>query len=217
MKTSNEPVIRSVNDLCRDNVCYGPKVQSNAPNFEGIAILDFDFVDIKLADFKNKKYVLLCFYPSNFANLCRTELLALDEAFDEFEKRNVQIIACSVDSTFSHLNWVHRSREEGGVGNLKFYLLSDATKKISWKYGVLLDAGTALRGTFIIDKSGLLRYAAVNDTNCGRNTNDILRTIDAIQYVDENKKMCPANWTKDSAKQNEETRGQFQHSAPVYS
>ncbi|CAG9830479.1 unnamed protein product [Diabrotica balteata] len=173
-----------------------PKVQEPAPNFCGIAVVNGDFKEIKLADFK-ERFVVLFFYPLDFTFVCPTELVALEDKLEDFKALGAEVIGCSIDSHFSHLAWINTKRSSGGLGSIRYPLLSDINKDIAKNYGVLLEKeGIALRGMFIIDTKGILRHITVNDLPIGRNVNEALRIIEAIKFTDEHGEVCPANWQK---------------------
>ncbi|RZC37817.1 peroxiredoxin-1, partial [Asbolus verrucosus] len=151
------------NNTIRSSTLCRPRVQEPAPNFQGIAVVNGSFKNIELSDFRGK-YVVLVFYPLDFTFVCPTELIALDERYEDFIKLNTEVIGCSIDSHFSHLGWMNTKRsvrffqQEGGLGMLRFPLLSDINKTIARDYDVLLEKdGVALRGLFIIDPNGVLR------------------------------------------------------------
>ena len=169
-------------------------VQKAAPDFKATALLpDGSFKDISLADYKGK-YVLLFFYPLDFTFVCPTEIIAFSEAIAEFDALGVQVLGCSVDSHFSHLAWNATPRNKGGLGGIKYPLISDLSKKISAAYDVLLEAGIALRGLFLIDKQGVVRHQLVNDLPLGRSVDEALRLVKALQFFEKNGEVCPANW-----------------------
>ncbi|CAH1099955.1 unnamed protein product [Psylliodes chrysocephalus] len=173
-----------------------PRVQEPAPEFSGIAVINNDFKQIKLADYKGK-FVVLFFYPLDFTFVCPTELVSLDERIGDFQKLNAEVIGCSIDSHFSHLGWINTKRSEGGLGNIRYPLLSDINKDIAKAYDVLLEKeGVALRGMFIIDPNGILRHITVNDLPIGRSVDEALRIVEAIRFTDEHGEVCPANWKK---------------------
>ncbi|KAL1923665.1 uncharacterized protein VTP21DRAFT_8645 [Calcarisporiella thermophila] len=175
------------------------QVQKPAPFFKGTAVVDGEFKTISLDDFKGK-YLVLFFYPLDFTFVCPTEIVAFSDSIEEFKKRDVNVVACSVDSEFSHLAWINTPRKEGGLGEMKIPILSDITKKVSRDYGVLIeDAGVSLRGLFIIDPNGIVRQITINDLPVGRNVQEILRLIDAFKFTDEHGEVCPANWNAGSA------------------
>lgn len=172
-------------------------VTQPAPDFTATAVLpDNTFKeDFKLSDFRGK-YVVLFFYPLNFTFVCPSEILAFNKAVDQFEDNNCQLIGVSIDSHFSHLAWKNTPVNEGGIGNIRFPLVSDLNKSISRDYEVLLDAGIALRGLFLIDKEGIIRHQVVNDLPLGRNVNEALRLLYALQFTEKYGEVCPANWNK---------------------
>lgn len=182
-------------------------IQKEAPDFTAPAVMpDGSFKEVSLKDYRGK-YVVLFFYPLDFTFVCPTELIALDEKIEEFKKRNAEVIGISVDSQYSHYTWRKTPRDKGGVGELRYPLVSDLNKGISKDYGVLLEKpGVSLRGIFIIDRNGILRHITINDLPLGRNVDEILRVIDAIQFNEEHGEVCPANWKKgeDGMKPNQE-------------
>lgn len=170
-------------------------VQKKAPEFTADAVVGGDFKQIKLADYKGK-WVVLFFYPLDFTFVCPTEITAFSDQIQDFKKLNAEVLGCSVDSKFSHLAWVNTPRKEGGLGKIEYPLLADLAKKIASDYGVLLDAGIALRGLFIINPEGNISYEVVHDLGIGRNVNEVLRVLEAIQTVQKTGEVCPANWNK---------------------
>ena len=140
------------------------QVQKEAPDFTATAVVNEEFKTVKLSDYRGK-YVVLFFYPLDFTFVCPTEIIAFTDRIEEFKSAAPRCSACSVDSQFSHLAWIQTPREKGGLGGLKYPLVADLTKKISADYGVLLDGGIALRGTFLIDKKGIVR-AMHRSTTC---------------------------------------------------
>lgn len=169
-------------------------VQKQAPDFKGTAVVNKQFNDLNLADFKGK-YTVLVFYPLDFTFVCPTELIAFSDRIEDFKKLGAEVIGISVDSQYTHLAWLDTPRSEGGLEGLQFPLLSDINKTISNDYGILTQDGVALRGTFIIDGEGIVRSCTINDLNVGRNVDEILRLIEAFQFADEHGEVCPANWT----------------------
>ncbi|OED36212.1 thioredoxin peroxidase [PVC group bacterium (ex Bugula neritina AB1)] len=172
-------------------------VGKKAPDFDVKAVVEGGKVvdSYKLSDLLGKKYVVLFFYPLDFTFVCPTELHAFQEKLSEFEKRDVQLIGCSVDSWFSHVAWLNTSKNIGGIEGVKYPLLSDFNKNISKDYGVLFEGlGASYRGLFLIDKAGIVRHQVVNDLPLGRNVEEALRMVDALQYFEKNGEVCPANW-----------------------
>lgn len=177
-------------------------VQREAPNFKATAVKGREFIEFELSQLRGK-YVVLFFYPLDFTFVCPTEIIAFDEKLEEFQKRNTEVIAVSVDSAFSHLAWQKTPRNKGGLGDVRYPLVADITKQISDDYGVLLhegeDAGVALRGLFLIDKEGIVQHITVNNLPLGRSTDEVLRLVDALQYVEKHGEVCPADWKEGSA------------------
>lgn len=183
-------------------------IQKNAPDFTAEAVLkNGDFKEITLSSFRDKKYVALFFYPLDFTFVCPSEIIAFSKRTKAFEELNTQIIGVSVDSKFSHYAWRNTAVEKGGIGPIEFPLVSDLTKEISRDYGVLVNDSVALRGTFIIDKSGVVRHATLNDLPIGRNVDETLRVIEAIQHTEKHGEVCPAGWQKGSAGMKPSTEG----------
>jgi peroxiredoxin 3 len=172
-----------------------PFVTQIAPTFTATAVQGQDFVNLDLASYRGK-WVVLFFYPLDFTFVCPTEITAFSDAIDSFKKLNAEVIGVSVDSQFSHLAWINTPRAKGGLGEIRFPLVADLTKKISEDYGVLIPgAGIALRGLFVIDPEGRVAYQTVHDLGIGRSVPETLRVLQAIQYVKEHGEVCPANWT----------------------
>lgn len=176
---------------------FAPKIQQQAPNFEGTAVVDGNFTTLKLEQFKGQ-YVVLLFYPLDFTFVCPTELIAFSDKAKEFAGINCNVIGVSTDSEYSHLAWINTPRKDGGLGKLEFPLLSDYTKKITTDYDVLHEMGFAYRGIFIIDGSGKLRHMSVNDLPVGRSVTEALRLVKAFQFADKHGEVCPANWNPES-------------------
>uniref|UniRef100_A0A1A9W562 thioredoxin-dependent peroxiredoxin n=1 Tax=Glossina brevipalpis TaxID=37001 RepID=A0A1A9W562_9MUSC len=169
-------------------------ISKPAPYFEGTAVMNNEFIKLSLNQYIGK-YVVLLFYPLDFTFVCPTEIIAFSDRIDEFRKINTEVIACSVDSHFTHLAWINTARKEGGLGNVKIPLLSDLTHKISKNYGVYLDdLGHTLRGLFIIDQRGVVRQITMNDLPVGRSVDETLRLVQAFQYTDTHGEVCPAGW-----------------------
>ena len=171
-------------------------VSQPAPDFKAQAYVNGEFKEVSLSQFKGKKVVLF-FYPLDFTFVCPTEILAFADRMDEFKKRNTEVVGVSVDSHFTHHAWANTPVAEGGIKGVNYPLLSDLNKKIARDYGVLLeDAGVALRGLFIINGKGELKHATINHLDLGRNVDEVLRLLDAVDYTEENGEVCPANWRK---------------------
>jgi peroxiredoxin (alkyl hydroperoxide reductase subunit C) len=170
-------------------------VTKQAPDFTATAVMADNSMkpDFKLSDYRGK-YVILFFYPLDFTFVCPSEILAFDRSLSKFKEKNCEIIGVSIDSQFSHWAWKNTPINQGGIGNIQFPLVADLDKNISRQFGVLLDAGIALRGTFLIDRDGIVRHAVVNDLPLGRNINEALRMVDALQFHEKHGDVCPANW-----------------------
>ncbi len=170
-------------------------VRKVAPDFKTISLSsNGDFKQIGLSNYKGK-WVCLFFYPLDFTFVCPTEITAFNQTYDDFKEANCEILGCSVDSHFSHLAWSKIPIEEGGVGKLKFSLLSDITKKIAHSYGVLDDeSGITLRALFLIDPEGIVRYEVIHDLNIGRNPKEVLRVLQALEFSSKSGDVCPASW-----------------------
>ncbi len=153
-------------------------VAKPAPAFKAQAVMpDGSFKEIQLSDFKGKKYVILFFYPLDFTFVCPTEIIAFSSQIEDFKKRNTD-------------------RKKGGLGQIDYPLVADLDKKISADYGVLADGGIAFRGLFLIDKDGIVQHALVNNLPLGRNIDEAIRMVDALQHHEQNGEVCPANWNK---------------------
>lgn len=173
-------------------------VQKPAPDFKAQAVMpDGSFQELSLSMFKDK-YILLFFYPLDFTFVCPTEIIAFSDRADEFQQQGVQIVGVSVDSHFTHLAWRNMSRDQGGLGNIAYPLVADINKRIARDYDVLVDESVALRGLFLIDKTGIVRHQVVNDLPLGRSVDEALRMVQALKYFEENGEVCPANWQEGS-------------------
>ncbi|KAK6641586.1 C-terminal domain of 1-Cys peroxiredoxin [Polyplax serrata] len=171
-----------------------PELQMKAPHFKGIAVIDKQFREISLDDYRGK-YLVLFFYPLDFTFVCPTEIIAFSDRVKEFKSIGCEVVAASCDSHFSHLAWTNVPRKEGGVGDLQIPLLADKSFSIAKAYGVLNEqTGVPYRGLFIIDGKQMLRQITVNDLPVGRSVDETLRLVQAFQYTDEHGEVCPANW-----------------------
>jgi len=171
-------------------------VTKEAPDFTAKAVMpDDSFADVTLSSYRGK-YVVLFFYPLDFTFVCPSEIIAFHKAVKDFEERNTVVLGCSVDSEYSHWAWRQTPVNKGGIGTVDFPLIADLNKKIASSYGVLFGESVALRGLFLIDTHGVVRHALVNDLPLGRSVGEALRTLDALQFVEEHGDVCPANWQK---------------------
>ncbi len=169
-------------------------VQQEAPDFAAQAVMeDGSFKQVELSDYRGQ-YVLLFFYPLDFTFVCPTEIIAFSDRAAEFKAAGVQILGVSVDSHYSHFAWRNQPRSEGGIGAVGYPLIADLSKKIARDYDVLVNDAVALRGLFLIDKTGIVRHQVVNDLPLGRSVDEALRMVQALQYFEQNGEVCPANW-----------------------
>lgn len=172
-------------------------VGKKAPEFTAAAVVNGQIVeDFKLADYQGKKVVLF-FYPLDFTFVCPTELHAFQEKLEAFQAKGTEVIGVSIDSQFSHFAWVNTPKSKGGISGVTYPLVADLNKTISADYDVLVEgAGIAYRGLFLIDEEGVVRHQVVNDLPLGRNVDEALRMVDALDFFQKNGEVCPANWNK---------------------
>jgi peroxiredoxin (alkyl hydroperoxide reductase subunit C) len=173
-------------------------VGKEAPDFTAAAVMADNSIK---ADFNLKAHIkgkmgVLFFWPLDFTFVCPSEIIAFDNRIEEFKKRGAELIGVSVDSQFTHFAWKNTPVEKGGIGNIRFPMVADLTKSIARDYDVLLNNSIAFRGTFLIDKKGIVRHQVVNDLPLGRNVDETLRMIDALAFHEEHGEVCPANWKK---------------------
>ncbi len=172
------------------------RVGQPAPDFTATAVVDQEFKEVTLSQYRGK-YVVLFFYPLDFTFVCPTEIIAFSERYGDFTSRNTEVLGISVDSQFSHLAWVQTDRKQGGLGDIAYPLVADLKKDIARSYNVLdEEAGVALRGLFIIDPDGVINHSTINNLPVGRSVDETLRVLQAFQYVQSHPdEVCPANWT----------------------
>ena len=172
-------------------------VGKKAPDFIAKAVKGNEFIDtFRLSDHKGK-YIVLFFYPLDFTFVCPTELHAFNDKLKDFQARNVELIAVSVDSHFSHYAWLNTPKAKGGIEGVEYPIVADIKKEISVAYDVLAENdGIAYRGLFLIDTDFVVRHQVVNDLPLGRSVDEALRMIDALQFFTEKGEVCPANWRK---------------------
>lgn len=172
-------------------------VGKKAPEFKATAVVGNQFIeDFSLSNFLGSKVVFF-FYPLDFTFVCPTELHAFQEAKADFEKRNAKVVACSVDSHFSHAAWLNTPKKQGGIEGVQYPIVSDLNKKIAKDFGVLdANMGVAFRGLFILDENGFVRHQLINDLPIGRSVQEVLRILDAIENYEKFGEVCPANWNK---------------------
>jgi peroxiredoxin (alkyl hydroperoxide reductase subunit C) len=177
----------------------GVLVGREAPDFTAAAVLgNGDIVeDFNFKKTTSGKYAVVFFYPLDFTFVCPSELIAFDHRLEEFSKRGVEVIGVSIDSHFTHNAWRNTPINEGGIGPVKYTLVADMTHSICKSYDVELpDGSVAFRGSFLIDKAGMVRHQVVNDLPLGRNIDEMLRMIDALQFTEEHGEVCPAGWNQ---------------------
>jgi len=198
-------------------------VGKKAPSFKAKTVINGGEIvnDFSLDQFVGKKHVIFFFYPKDFTFVCPTELHAFQEKLSEFESRNVAVVACSTDTEQSHWGWLQMTKAQGGIKGVTYPIVADTTKMISLNYGTLAgdydvdDDGNliatgpmiAFRGLYLIDKNGIVRHQLVNDFPLGRNVDEALRMVDALQFFEENGEVCPANWSKGSVGMKESHAG----------
>jgi peroxiredoxin 2/4 len=187
-------------------------VGKKAPSFSAQAVVNGEEIveNFSLDQFIGKKHVLFFFYPKDFTFVCPTELHAFQAKLSEFKSRGVEVVACSTDTEQSHWGWLQLSKDKGGIQGITYPIVADTTKVISMNYGVLAgeyeynendELGAtgpmiAYRGLFLIDKAGVVQHQIVNNFPLGRNVEEALRMVDALQYFEEKGEVCPANWKK---------------------
>lgn len=190
-------------------------VGKQAPDFTATVVTgEGELDEITLSDYQGDKYVVLFFYPKDFTFVCPTEIIAFDKRYQQFVDKGVEVIGVSTDNEFSHMAWRNTKRRDGGIGPVQYPLVADIDKGISRAYDVLvgdeealvtnLETGeesittvggdVAYRASFLIDKAGLVQHQVVNNLPLGRNIDEMLRMVDALQYFEENGEVCPAGW-----------------------
>ena len=180
-----------------------------APDFTAATVLGNNSIDDNFnlkAHIKNK-YAVVFFYPLDFTFVCPSELIAFDHRLKEFKERNVEVIGVSIDSHFTHLAWKNTAVNNGGIGQVQYPLVADIKHEICKAYDVEAEGGVAYRGSFLIDKTGIVRHQVVNDLPLGRNIDEMLRMIDALQFTEQHGEVCPAGWSKGKAGMKADTKG----------
>ena len=180
-----------------------------APTFAAAAVMGDNSINenFNLADHIKGKYAVIFFYPLDFTFVCPSELIAFDHRLEEFKKRGVEVIGVSIDSHFTHLAWKNTPVDKGGIGKVGYPLVADIKHDIAKAYDVEADGGVAYRGSFLIDKVGMVRHQVVNDLPLGRNVDEMLRMVDALQFTEEHGEVCPAGWNKGKAGMNASPEG----------
>ncbi len=184
-------------------------VTKKAPDFTAKAVLANGQIVEDFNLYKNigKKGAVLFFWPLDFTFVCPSEIIAFSKRVEEFEARGIQVIGVSVDSQFSHFAWREIAVEKGGIGRVKFPMISDLSKKIARDYDVLFNEEVALRGSFLIDKDGTIRHAVINDLPLGRNIDEMVRMVDTMIFTNENGEVCPAGWNRGDDGMKADTQG----------
>jgi peroxiredoxin (alkyl hydroperoxide reductase subunit C) len=173
-------------------------VTREAPDFVATAIMPNGIIEekFKLSDLRGK-YVVLFFWPLDFTFVCPTEIIAFDNRIDKFKERSVEVVGVSIDSQFTHFAWREAPIERGGIGKVHFPMIADVKHEITKAYGIEHpEEGVAMRASFLIDKQGIVQHQVVNNLPLGRNVDEMLRVIDALQFTEEYGEVCPAGWQK---------------------
>lgn len=172
-------------------------VSHPAPNFTAAAVMADGSINdtLSLSDYRGQ-YVVLFFYPLDFTFVCPSEIIAHDKRAAAFAANGVQLLGVSIDSQFTHLAWRNTPIEKGGIGPVQFPLIADVNHKIVQSFGIEHEDGVALRGSFLIDKEGVIQHAVINNLPLGRNVDEMLRLVDALQFSEEHGEVCPAGWQK---------------------
>ncbi len=172
-------------------------VAKEAPDFTAPAVMPSGIIEeqFKLSDLKGK-YVVLFFWPLDFTFVCPTEIIAHDHRIEQFKQRNVEVVGISIDSKFTHFAWRNMPIKEGGIGAVNFPIVADITHEITRAYGIEQPDGVAMRASFLIDRDGIVQHQVVNNLPLGRNVDEMLRMVDALQFTEEHGEVCPAGWQK---------------------
>ena len=187
-----------------------------APDFSAVAVMGNNEINetFNLKKYIDGKYAVIFFWPLDFTFVCPSELIAFDHRLDEFRKRNVEVIGVSIDSQFTHLAWKNTPVEKGGIGQVKYPMVADVKHEVCKAYDVEFDEkGVAFRGSFLIDRAGIVRHQVVNDLPLGRDIDEMLRIVDALQFTEEHGEVCPAGWSKGKAGMKASTEGVAQYLA----
>lgn len=196
---------------CCDTNFYFPQVLvgQEAPDFTAAAVLGSgEIVDnFNFKEATKGKYAVVFFYPLDFTFVCPSELIAFDHRLAEFKAKNVEVIGVSIDSHFTHAAWRNTPVNQGGIGQVGYTLVADIKHEICQSFGVEAAGGVAYRGSFLIDKNGVVRHMVINDLPLGRNVDEMLRMVDALQFTEEHGEVCPAGWNKGKAGMKASTQG----------
>lgn len=172
-------------------------VTQKAPNFEAPAVMPDGTIkeNFKLSDLFGN-YIMLFFWPLDFTFVCPSEIVAHDKRMDQFKERNVEVVGVSIDSQFTHFAWRNTPIDEGGIGPVKYPMVADIKHEITRAYGVEHPDGVAMRASFLIDKDGIVQHQVVNNLPLGRDVDEMIRVVDALQFSEEHGEVCPAGWRK---------------------
>ncbi|ATF52510.1 TPA: peroxiredoxin C [Morganella morganii] len=185
-------------------------VTRQAPDFTAAAVMgNGEIIDnFNLKKHLNGRPAVIFFWPMDFTFVCPSELIAFDHRYEEFKKRGVEVIGVSMDSEFVHNAWRNTAIDDGGIGPVQYPMIADIKHDIMRAYGVEFpEAGVALRGSFLVDKNGVVRHQVVNDLPLGRNVDEMLRMVDALQFHEEHGDVCPAQWEKGQEGMNASPKG----------
>lgn len=179
-------------------------VGKQAPDFNAVAVMGNNEINetFNLKKHIAGKYAVVFFYPLDFTFVCPSEIIAFDHRLDEFKKRNVEVIGVSIDSHFTHLAWKNTAIDKGGIGQVRYPLVADIKHEICKAYDVEEAGGVAFRGSFLIDRAGVVQHQVVNNLPLGRNIDEMIRMVDALQFTEEHGEVCPAGWNKGKAGMN---------------
>ncbi|OIP06448.1 MAG: alkyl hydroperoxide reductase [Betaproteobacteria bacterium CG2_30_59_46] len=180
-----------------------------APDFTAAAVMGNNSIEgsFNLKTHIKDKYAVIFFYPLDFTFVCPSELIAFDHRLKDFKDRNVEVIGVSIDSQFTHLAWKNTPVNNGGIGQVQYPLVADIKHEICQAYDVEAVGGVAFRGSFLVDKNGVVRHQIVNDLSLGRDIDEMLRMVDALQFTEQHGEVCPAGWSKGKAGMKANTKG----------
>ena len=183
-------------------------VGKTAPDFTALAVMgNNEIAEMTFSRFTKGQYAVVFFYPLDFTFVCPSELIAFDHRLDEFKRRNVEVIGISIDSQFTHLAWKNTPVDKGGIGQVRYPLVADTKHEICKAFDVETADGVAFRGSFLVDRGGIVRHQVVNDLPLGRNIDEMIRMVDALQFTEEHGEVCPAGWNKGKAGMKADTQG----------
>jgi peroxiredoxin 2/4 len=190
-------------------------VGKKAPDFTAAAVLADNSINenYRFSEAVRGKCAVIFFYPLDFTFVCPSELIAFDHRLDEFHKRGVEVLGVSVDSQFTHLAWKNTPVDKGGIGNVGYTLVADVKHEIAKAYDVESEGGVAFRGSFLVDRDGVVRHQIVNDLPLGRDIDEMLRVVDALQFTEKHGEVCPAGWNKGKPGMKPDTAGVAQYLA----